>query len=386
MRRRMPRMFVGIDVSKKKHDICIYDKENEKYISFQISNSRDGFEKLVSKISKDDVIAMEATGIYHESLYNFLDSNGYKAIILHPYQLKYFSKTLNNSKTDKLDAKSIAIAISDLSSRLKKVRVPSDKIKSLKEIVHHRNYVSEMLANLERKLRRELVLVMPEIEKYFSTMLSSVLLELLEKYPTPSKIISSFEEVKKIVGWEEEKINRFEQDIRKSIGIEDEYGIYAFIVVSLVKEIKHLVEEFSEIEEKIKSLIDDIPESKNLMTMKGIGLMTVATLIAEIGDIERFETKNQLTSYAGFDPITIQSGQFSNHLHISKKGSKVLRKSMYFLAVRLVRYDKRFRDFYNGLRDRGKNPKLALVAVARKALEIIFHILKTGEEYVPLTS
>jgi len=56
-------MFVGVDVSKKKNDICIYDKENEKYISFQISNSRDGFEKLVSKTSKDDVIAMESTGI-----------------------------------------------------------------------------------------------------------------------------------------------------------------------------------------------------------------------------------------------------------------------------------------------------------------------------------
>jgi len=57
---------------------------------------------------------------------------------------------------------------------------------------------------------------------------------------------------------------------------------------------------------------------------------------------------------------------------------------MYFLAVRLVRYDKRFRDFYKGLRDREKNPKLALIAVAKKALEIIliiFHILKTGEKY-----
>ncbi|MCL4407312.1 MAG: IS110 family transposase, partial [Thermotogae bacterium] len=234
-------MFVGIDVSKKKHDVCIYDKENEKYISFQISNSRDGFEKLVSKISKDDVIAMEATGIYHDSLYRFLDSNGYKAIILHPYQVKNISKTFNNSKTDKLDAKSIAISLSDLSSRLKKIRVPSDKIKSLKEIVHHRNYVSEMLANLERKLRRELVLVVPEIEKYFSTMLSPTLLELLEKYPTPSKIISSFDDVKEILEWEEEKVKRFEIDIRKSIGIEDENGIYAFIVVSLVKEIKHLV-------------------------------------------------------------------------------------------------------------------------------------------------
>ncbi|MCL4407389.1 MAG: IS110 family transposase, partial [Thermotogae bacterium] len=186
--------------------------------------------------------------------------------------------------------------------------------------------------------------------------------------------------------WEEEKVKRFEIDIRKSIGIEDENGIYAFIVVSLVKEIKHLVEVLSEIEEKIKSLMEDIPESNNLMTIKGVGLMTAATIIAEIGNIERFETKNQLTSYAGLDPVTIQSGHSSKNLHISKKGSKTLRKSLYFLAVRLVRYDKRFRDFYKRLRERGKNSRLALVAVARKALEIIFHILKTGEEYVPLTS
>ena len=55
-------MFVGIDVSKKKHDVCIYDKENEKFTSFQISNNRDGFEKFVSRIFKDDVIAMEANG------------------------------------------------------------------------------------------------------------------------------------------------------------------------------------------------------------------------------------------------------------------------------------------------------------------------------------
>ncbi|MCL4407581.1 MAG: IS110 family transposase [Thermotogae bacterium] len=379
-------MFVGIDVSKKKHDVCIYDKEHEKYISFQIPNSRDGFEKFVSKISKDDVIAMEATGIYHESLYKFLDSNGYKVIILHPYQVKNISKTMNNSKNDRLDAKSIAVIISDFSAKLKKIKIPSNKIQSLREIVRHRNYVSSMLANLERKLRRELFLVMPEIEKYFSDMLSPVLLELLEKYPTPSKIISSFDEVRKIVGWTEDKVNKFEVDVRKSIGIEDEDGIYAFVVVSLVKDIKHLLEGLSEIEEKIKLLTEDIPESKNLMTIKGVGLMTAATIIAEIGDIERFDTKQQLTSYVGLDPVKIQSGQFSKNLHISKKGSKVLRKSLYFLAVRLVRYDKRFRDFYKRLRERGKNPRLALVAVARKALEIIFHILKTGEEYVPLTS
>ncbi|MGC9213011.1 MAG: IS110 family transposase [Athalassotoga sp.] len=67
-----------------------------------IPDNRDGFEKLASKISKDDLIAMEATGIYHESLYKFLDSNGYKAIILHPYQFKNISKTMNNSKNDKL--------------------------------------------------------------------------------------------------------------------------------------------------------------------------------------------------------------------------------------------------------------------------------------------
>ncbi|PMP80137.1 MAG: hypothetical protein C0176_02995 [Mesoaciditoga sp.] len=329
---------------------------------------------------------MEATGIYHESLYKFLDSNGYKAIILHPYQFKNISKTMNNSKNDKLDAKSIAIVVSDFSSKLKKIKMPGDKIQSLREIVRHGNYVSSMLENLESKLKRELFLVVPETEKYFSDMLSPVLLELLEKYPAPSKIISSFDDVKEILGWEEEKVKRFEVDVRKSIGIEDEDGIYAFVIVSLVKEIKHLLEELSEIEEKIQSLMEDMPESKNLMTIKGIGLMMTATIIAEIGDIERFETKNQLTSYVVLDPVTIQSGQFSKNLHISKKGSKVLRKSLYFLAVRLIRYDKRFRDFYKRLRENGKNPRLALVAVARKALEIIFHILKTGQEYVPLTS
>ncbi len=379
-------MFVGIDVSKKKHDVCIYDKENEKFISFRIPNNREGFEKLASKISKEDVIALEATGIYHEPLYNFLDSNEYKVIILHPYQVKNISKTMNKSKNDKLDAKSIAVIISDFSAKLKKVKMPTDKVRSLREIVRHRNYLSNMLANFERKLRRELFLVMPEIEKYFSKMNSPVLLELLERYPTPSKIISSLDEVKKIVGWKEDKIKEFEADIRKSIGIEDEEGIYALVVVSIVKEIKHLSEELDEIEKKIESLIKGTPESKKLRTMKGIGLITAATIIAEIGDIERFDTKRQLTSYIGLDPVTIQSGQSSKRLHISKKGSRALRKSLYSLALRLIRYDKRFRDFYKRLRERGKNAKLALVAVERKSLEIIFHILKTGEEYVPLTS
>jgi len=67
-----------------------------------------------------------------------------------------------------------------------------------------------MLANLERKLRRKLILVMSEIEKYFSEILLPVLLELLERYLTPSKIISFIDDVRKILEWEEEKIKQFE--------------------------------------------------------------------------------------------------------------------------------------------------------------------------------
>jgi len=377
-------MYVGIDCSKNRHDVCFFEKETGKKQFLKIKNNKEDFKKIAAKMPKDHLIAVESTGVYSQHIFQFFKGEGLNIIMLYPYQVKKLLQAMNKSKTDKIDSQTIAIIIAHMEGFLKKVDVQKEKYDEIKVLMRHHQDVVELFTKSQKRLKNNLYLIMPELEKYFTKMKSNVLLEILEKYPTPEKIIINKTEVQKIIGnyWKESKKTKFFEDLANTIGIRRNIEVYEVIIQSQVKTLVALGNEIKEIETKIKALSDRIPN--NLKSWKGIGTLTIATILGEVGNVERFATKKEIVSYSGLDPKINESGQKKIRCKISKRGSKFLRRMLYLAAMRLIRYDKKFKEYYERMKAKGKHSKLILTAICRKIMEIIYILLKTNQEYKPM--
>ncbi|RLM83471.1 IS110 family transposase, partial [Halobellus sp. Atlit-38R] len=140
--------------------------------------------------------------------------------------------------------------------------------------------------------------------------------------------------------------------------------------------------QIEKIEEKIERKVLESPAAQRLLTIPGVGQYTAAVIVAEIGEIDRFDKDKQLVSYAGLDPVVHQSGDKEVRGSISKEGSAPLRWALVQCASIAVRCDEYLGNFYTRLEQR-KNHQIAIVATARKMLVSIFHMLTRKEPYDP---
>lgn len=138
--------------------------------------------------------------------------------------------------------------------------------------------------------------------------------------------------------------------------------------------------------ERLQRELDEIAatweETQLLMTIPGIGPVLAVTIVAEIGEIERFDTKKEVVSYAGLDPRVRQSGEKETTDAITKEGPPVLRWALGQGALNVVKYDSYLGGFYSRLKQR-KNKQKALAATARKLLVSVYAMLTKKEEYNP---
>ena len=141
-------------------------------------------------------------------------------------------------------------------------------------------------------------------------------------------------------------------------------------------------EQIDTLEDKIEQKVLESPAAQRLLSIPGVGQSTAALVVAEVGEIDRFDRHEELVSYAGLDPMVHQSGDTEVHGSISKEGSAPLRWALVQCAHVSVRYDDYLGNFYTRLRQR-KNHQIAIVATARKMLVSIFYMLKRRETYDP---
>lgn len=124
----------------------------------------------------------------------------------------------------------------------------------------------------------------------------------------------------------------------------------------------------------------DKSETK-LLSIPGISYTTGAIILAEIGDIHRFKTDDQLLAYAGLDPSVYQSGNFEGNYKISKRGSSILRWAIYQSAQAIVRFDPVFKTYYLKKKSEGKRHRVIIGHVTKKLLRVIRTILKNNTTY-----
>lgn len=389
--------YLGIDIGKRAHEAALLDQDgNHLGKTVRFSNSHKGAEKLLDLINEhgclpdNTLIGMEATGHYWLSIHTFLKKLGFDIVVFNPIQSDSFRNFyIRKTKTDKVDAVLIAQVI--------RMDVPNtsyisseDTIK-LKQLTRFRVSMVDQTSDLKRQIISCLDQVFPEYERLFSDMFGKTSRKLLLESPLPEDLLNIesthltklLKEASKGRFTEEKsmlKVDEIKGLASDSFGISIASDVFKIQIQLLIQQIELLESQIKDVESKINELLEK--DDHHLTTITGIGPITAATIIGEIGDIKRFERPNQLLAFAGLDASIHQSGDFTGtNNRISKRGSPYLRRAIWQAAFVASNKDPALSEYYQSLRARGKHHGTAIGAVCRKLVNIIFAVWTNDKPY-----
>ena len=385
-------IYVGIDVAKDKHDCFAMNSDGEILIEkLTITNNLDGFETLYNSLmnfsdSLDNIkVGLEATGHYSNNILNFLTEKGFNIYLINPLQTNLYVKgqSLRKTKTDKLDAHVIATML--VSDNLKPYIPVSYHISELKSLTRHRFRLVKENSKFKTSLVRLVDIVFPELPKIVSSVAQKSCLALLYELPSAKDIaecnlthlthLLSDNSNKK---FDREKALQIRDLARKSIGLNS--NSVSFELKQTISIIQFIQEQLDDVEKRIKEILKEI--NSPILTIPGISFKTAGSILAEIGDISRFDSPAKLLAFAGLDPSMYQSGKFfSTHSVMVKRGSKYLRFALMTVARMVCLNDSTFNAFKDRKMDEGKHYMVAMGHVAKKLVRVIYYLLKTNNVY-----
>ena len=387
-------IYVGIDVAKDKHDCFITNSDGEVLFPvFTIQNNRNGFDDLFSKIqsTSSDVsnikVGLEATGHYSYNLLGYLIDKGLPTYVINPLHTNLYRKslTLRKTKTDKVDARTIAMMLmSDVN--LKSYSDTSYHNEELKSLTRYRFDKVQERAQLKQSVSRLVTILFPELEKLVSTLHIASVYALLSELPSAGKIASChLTHLTKLLEnaskgrYSKEKAIEIREAAKVSIG--SNMPAKSLELKHTLHLISELDSEISEIESEIKGIMDQI--SSPILTIPGIGYRMGAMILAEIGDFSRFDSPDKILAYAGASPSTYQSGQLeSSYSHMEKRGSRYLRFALINAAKYVCHWDETFGAYLQKKISEGKHYNVAITHATKKLVRLIYAMEKSGKPYI----
>jgi transposase len=169
---------------------------------------------------------------------------------------------------------------------------------------------------------------------------------------------------------------------RDTIGIKEGVAGVAMDIHHILAQLEATDGFVAEIESEMEKTLTRIPYSTRILSMKGLGTVTVAGLIGEVGDFTKFRTQSEIMKLAGLDLYEISSGKRKGQRRISKRGRSLLRKILYYAAISTIRKNGIMHSYYMRLTGRGMKRTSALIVIAKKLLRIIHAIVRDDREYV----
>lgn len=386
-------IFVGIDVAKDKHDCFILNSEGTVLADvFTIANNRIGFETLLSRIQSCSQgeskikVGLEATGHYSYNLLGFLLDNGLATYVLNPLRTNLYRKSLSlrKTKTDRVDARTIAaMLLSD--AGLKPYTDTAYHNEELKSLTRYRFDKVKERAKLKTSVSRLVCILFPELEKLVPTLHMASVYALLEEFPGAKQVAGAhLTSLTSLL--EKASKGRYKRDVALSIrdaarmSIGSRMPAKSLELQHTIRLIRELDAEIHEIEAEIETMMDEIRSP--IMTIPGIGCRMGAMILAEAGDLSRFDSPDKLLAYAGMSPSTYQSGQLNNcYPHMEKRGSRYLRYALFNATKYVCLWDPAFAAYLAKKRAEGKHYNVAISHAAKKLVRLIFAMEKSGQPY-----
>jgi transposase len=389
-------LVVTLDIGKKVHYGYLRAPKGKDIKPFRIHNSKKSFRKFWAKVLKfkrqqsleDIVVGFESTGPYAEPLFHYLKNKPVKLVQINPMHSKRLKDLTGNSpnKTDNKDPRVIADVIC-LGHALTVV-IPEGATAHLRRLTQARERAMKSYISMLNQLQNLVFLIFPEFCTILNPSTKSAMY-LIKRHTTPESIyamgIKSLTEVLRKISRGKVGRERAKQLFQAA---QDSIGIYEG-KESILLEIDHLVSKMEDerqfienLEKKMANYLSRVPYSESLLSIKGLGVITVAGLIGEVGDFRKFRTISEVMKLAGLDLYEVSSGQHKGKRRISKRGRSLMRKLLYFAALQAVRSNGIMHEPYEQMLDRGMPKVKALIPISRKLLRVIFAIARDNTEYV----
>ena len=388
--------LIGIDIGKNKHFFCIMDQQTGEIISQPVSfsNDKEGFDFLVQKIKsypKDSVlIGMEDTGHYHFTLLKYLLDLNYTVALINPKTTDFNRKMQGGiTKNDKLDTINICDVL-DTPERKKQYRITkvnSFDLYEQKQLTRHHHNLKEEENVYKNRLQKCIDIVFPEFNKLFNSKYGTVYMNIIKTFGSAENIantdIRTIRKCFEIKG-KGNRISltpeRLKECAKSSIGIASSAEVIQ--IKHLCAQIELIEEQLTEIDKKIEEF--SIQNNSPILSIPGISHFSGTSILAEIGEISNYSKPSQIIKFAGVAPSHYESSQFNaQHTAITKKGSKYLRKTLYQIILPVIKYNPIFNKYYQLKVSQGKGHRCAQGHCIRKLLRIIYHLLKTNQQFNP---
>jgi transposase len=402
-------LLVGIDVSSGDNRVRLLDSSGNSISKFSVPNNQPGAKTLVSKIvsamtsNRFDslVIGLEATSVYGEPLVLFLKQDADispfrpRIHVLNPKQVNAFKKAfLDLPKTDDVDAWIIAENLRF--GRINQEVYMDDRILALRKLTRARYYTARNLTREKNYFLNTLFLKFSSLaqEKIFADRFGATSLAIVEEFLSVDEIaympieeLSAFvnEKGKGKFGTPEDIAKLIQKAARSSYRLPKTVNdsVSQILAISLVS-IRTLKDQLKLFDKAIKEQMKVIPNT--LTSVKGIGPVYAAGIIAEIGDIHRFKNQAALAKFAGICWSKYQSGKYTaDNTHLISSGNRYLRYYLMEAANKVRMHDPEFKRFYElKYRETPKTPhKRALALTARKLVRLVYALLHDNRLYIP---
>jgi len=389
-------LVVGVDIGKTLHYGYLRAPNGKHVAPFCFSNFTAGFKDFWEKILqfqkqeglKDIVIGFESTGPYAEPLVHYLRNKPVKMVQVNPMHTKRVKELTGNSpnKTDKKDPRVITDVIC-LGHALTVV-VPQGAAADLRRLTQARERALDSRRGMMNQLQHLVFVIFPELLSIVKPSTKTGMY-FIRNYTTPETIFAlGLESVTKVLKkvsrgkLGHERAKEIFEAARNSIGIHEGKESIILEIDHLVSKIEAEDQFIDNLQKQMANYLRQIPYSGSLLSIKGIGKVTVAGLIGEVGDFRNFKTIPEIMKLAGLDLYEVSSGKHKGQHHISKRGRSLMRKLLFFAAINAVKSHGIMHERYQEMLDRGMPRIKALIAISRKLLRIIFAIARDNVEYV----
>ena len=396
-------LILGCDIGSEIHYARAIDTRGRELSksAFSFNNTREGFESAkdwavqLAAIhdKKQIVLGLEPTGHYWFCLATWMITNGISVVQVNPYAVKQTKEVEDNSqlKDDRKDPKLIANLVKD--GNFGMPYLPEKVYAELRRLSMFRDQLNEDRIRNINRLHREMKIYFPEYKDAFGKTDGLFCLEILRIAPFPKDLLELGEDgIRQI--WHEAKLrgrgySRAGELIRyagKSVGLKDGSDASKTAVRWFAEKIIELDKQLTDIEEQLIQKCRQIPHTEKILDMSGIGENTLSGILAEMGDISRFDDVKEIQKLSGLNLVSCNSGKHNGQTKISYRGRKRLRYWLFQAAKSLVAHADEFKELHVYYTTRLDNPlkkMQSLIVIACKLLRVIYAILTKGVTYDP---
>ena len=396
-------LILGCDVGSETHYVRAIDTRGRELSksAYSFNKNQEGFQsakewavRIAAEHDKSQIVlGLEPTGHYWFCLATWMIANGISVVQVNPYAVKQTKEVEDNSqlKDDRKDPKLIANLVKD--GNFGMPYLPEKIYAELRRLSMFRDQLNEDRIRTINRMHREMKIYFPEYKEALGKVDGAFSLELLKEAPFPDELTALGEEgirqiwhAAKLRGRGYSRAREILQYAKASVGIKDGSIASKTAVKWFVQKIMELDVELAVIENQINQKCQEIPHTGNVLEISGIGENTLSGILAEMGDISRFDDVKEIQKLSGLGLVACSSGKHKGETKISHRGRKRLRYWLFQAAKSAVAHAEEFKELHMYYTTRADNPlkkMQSLIVIACKLLRIIYTILNTGTFYDP---